>query len=67
MFRVVYFLNCFVLEDMGASESVPIPGGGSEGYHILRVSILSGNFAKSISLGTAIYRWHLSSSIIPVL
>ncbi|GMR54073.1 hypothetical protein PMAYCL1PPCAC_24268 [Pristionchus mayeri] len=22
---------------MGASESVPIPGGGSEGYHILRV------------------------------
>ena len=25
---------------MGSSESVPIPGGGTEGYHVLRVFIL---------------------------
>lgn len=26
--------------DMGGSQSVEIPGGGSEGYHVLRVRIL---------------------------
>lgn len=26
---------------MGGSQSTPIPGGGTEGYHILKVSFLS--------------------------
>lgn len=25
---------------MGGSQSVEIPGGGSEGYHVLRVSVV---------------------------
>ena len=33
---------------MGGSQSVPIPGGGTEGYHVLRVyifkKILCNNF-----------------------
>lgn len=26
---------------MGSSQSSPVPGGGTEGYHVLRVSELS--------------------------
>ena len=26
---------------MGGSQSVEVPGGGTEGYHVLRVQVLS--------------------------
>lgn len=29
---------------MGNAESIDIPGGGTEGYHVLRVSIKFGTF-----------------------
>lgn len=52
------FLDCFIKNPiyqfhtiMGGSQSVEIPGGGTEGYHVLRVSPNSLNFIdKSNSL-----------------
>ena len=29
---------------MGASTSSPIPGGGTEGYHVLRVNVFTHSF-----------------------
>ena len=31
---------------MGSSQSVEVPGGGTEGYHVLRVSWKKYNFLK---------------------
>lgn len=36
--KIVFFIDLYNIS-MGSSQSAEVPGGGSEGYHVLRVGV----------------------------